>query len=133
MCIEREKDHFKSREGNCLKECALALIIIFEDASDDYSMGGILGETQRRPEEESVLLKFNVKICKTYANIISTFTHEMSHALETGRDNHGQQFYANYMALRAIFKAKFPNLDYLGNLGYLKASYLACTMDLFRD
>ena len=26
MCIEREKD-FKSREVNCLKECALALIL----------------------------------------------------------------------------------------------------------
>ena len=26
MCIEREKDNFKSREVNCLKECALALI-----------------------------------------------------------------------------------------------------------
>ena len=25
MCIEREKDNFKSREVNCLKECALAL------------------------------------------------------------------------------------------------------------
>ena len=25
MCIEREKDNFKSREINCLKECALAL------------------------------------------------------------------------------------------------------------
>ena len=28
MCIEREKDNFKSREVNCLKECALALITI---------------------------------------------------------------------------------------------------------
>ena len=27
MCIEREKDNFKSREVNCLKECALALNI----------------------------------------------------------------------------------------------------------
>ena len=26
MCIEGEKDNFKSREVNCLKECALALI-----------------------------------------------------------------------------------------------------------
>ena len=26
MCIEREKVDFKSREVNCLKECALALI-----------------------------------------------------------------------------------------------------------
>ena len=26
MCIEREKDNFKSREVNCLKECALALM-----------------------------------------------------------------------------------------------------------
>ena len=25
MCIEREKVDFKSREENCLKECALAL------------------------------------------------------------------------------------------------------------
>ena len=25
MCIEREKVDFKSREVNCLKECALAL------------------------------------------------------------------------------------------------------------
>ena len=25
MCIEREKDNFKSHEVNCLKECALAL------------------------------------------------------------------------------------------------------------
>ena len=25
MCIEREKVNFKSREINCLKECALAL------------------------------------------------------------------------------------------------------------
>ena len=25
MCIERKKDNFKSREVNCLKECALAL------------------------------------------------------------------------------------------------------------
>ena len=25
MCIEREKVDFKSREANCLKECALAL------------------------------------------------------------------------------------------------------------
>ena len=25
MCIEREKDNFKSRKVNCLKECALAL------------------------------------------------------------------------------------------------------------
>ena len=25
MCIESEKDNFKSREVNCLKECALAL------------------------------------------------------------------------------------------------------------
>ena len=25
MCIEREKVNFKSREVNCLKECALAL------------------------------------------------------------------------------------------------------------
>ena len=27
MCIEREKDNFKSREVNCLKECALALTL----------------------------------------------------------------------------------------------------------
>ena len=27
MCIEREKVDFKSREVNCLKECALALTI----------------------------------------------------------------------------------------------------------
>ena len=26
MCIEREKVDFKSREVNCLKECALALM-----------------------------------------------------------------------------------------------------------
>ena len=26
MCIEREEDNFKSREVNCLKECALALM-----------------------------------------------------------------------------------------------------------
>ena len=29
MCIEREKVDFKSREVNCLKECALALNNIF--------------------------------------------------------------------------------------------------------
>ena len=29
MCIEREKVDFKSREVNCLKECALALIELF--------------------------------------------------------------------------------------------------------
>ena len=28
MCIEREKDNFKSREVNCLKECALALRVV---------------------------------------------------------------------------------------------------------
>ena len=28
MCIEREKDNFKSREVNCLKECALALKLV---------------------------------------------------------------------------------------------------------
>ena len=27
MCIEREKVDFKSREVNCLKECALALSV----------------------------------------------------------------------------------------------------------
>ena len=31
MCIEREKVDFKSREVNCLKECALALSIIILD------------------------------------------------------------------------------------------------------
>ena len=58
MCIEREKDNFKSREVNCLKECALALrnIIVFiwvttcilawnlwfcllTGCSDEYSLG----------------------------------------------------------------------------------------------
>ena len=29
MCIEREKVDFKSREVNCLKECALALKLFF--------------------------------------------------------------------------------------------------------
>ena len=29
MCIEREKVDFKSREVNCLKECALAFTILF--------------------------------------------------------------------------------------------------------
>ena len=28
MCIEREKVDFKSREVNCLKECALALTYV---------------------------------------------------------------------------------------------------------
>ena len=32
MCIEREKVNFKSREVNCLKECALALSAPREDA-----------------------------------------------------------------------------------------------------
>ena len=39
MCIEREKDNFKSREVNCLKECALALMILF---SVKYTGIGIL-------------------------------------------------------------------------------------------
>ena len=30
MCIEREKVDFKSREVNCLKECALALMDVYE-------------------------------------------------------------------------------------------------------
>ena len=36
MCIEREKVDFKSREVNCLKECALALTLlwIFKDFYD---------------------------------------------------------------------------------------------------
>ena len=33
MCIEREKDNFKSREVNCLKECALALSNILNQNS----------------------------------------------------------------------------------------------------
>ena len=33
MCIEREKDNFKRREVNCLKECALALIKVNFDRS----------------------------------------------------------------------------------------------------
>ena len=35
MCIEREKDNFKSREVNCLKECALALTNYY--SSEDSS------------------------------------------------------------------------------------------------
>ena len=30
MCIEREKVDFKSREVNCLKECALALMTVMQ-------------------------------------------------------------------------------------------------------
>ena len=55
----------------------------------------------------------------------------MAHALETGRDNHGQQLFNSYMALVAIFKANAPpppQFGLYGDLGYLKAPYLTFTM-----
>ena len=44
ICIEREKDIFKSREVNCLKECALALITCLMK-EDNYRF---MGRTQQR-------------------------------------------------------------------------------------
>ena len=38
MCIERENDNFKSREVNCLKECALALMSLDTDTCEGHSV-----------------------------------------------------------------------------------------------
>ena len=103
-------------------------VVVFEDASNDSSKDDILGETKRRPEVEYGLIKLNVEMHNSYADIIRTIVHEMAHALDTGRGIHGQQLYASYMAHVAIFKANPPDLDHLGDLGYLKASYSTFAM-----
>ena len=43
MCIEREKDNFKSREVNCLKECALALNMTFNRCMCGCNVFGKMG------------------------------------------------------------------------------------------
>ena len=54
MCIEREKDNFKSREVNCLKECALALRqidIVSNEGTNEYR---VLAEVKGRDTDKEV-------------------------------------------------------------------------------
>ena len=63
MCIEREKVDFKSREVNCLKECALALISIFKlycryDYTKPCMINRIWGLKQLTSGEWTCLISF---------------------------------------------------------------------------
>ena len=84
MYIEREKVDFKSREVNCLKECALALRMHYTTAVPDGMIkGGItqIGMAHRIAYPYSHLVSFILSSLVEVSSFILSNNHTLIHML----------------------------------------------------